>query len=106
MARIRKFSRVAGTDDEDYASRLLPYRSVNGVAMGIYFNWLREGRQEITKKLLWTHVSKYFEACGLPAPKNRARVLRDIGLGDLREARSGRRRKTNGDRNDSEDVTY
>jgi hypothetical protein len=61
--------------------------------MAIYFNWIREGREDVTKKLLWKHVTNYYEERGLPAPQNRARVLREIGLGHLPEAKSGRRRK-------------
>ena len=52
--RVKDFFRAVkrAVEEEDNPHPLSPYRSPKGVTMGIYFNWVRTGRHNITKKLL------------------------------------------------------
>ena len=72
----------------------LPTREKNrAVGLRIYFELVRSGRPRITKRLWWKRVKKWYEQRGLPPPKNRARLLREIGLTDMAQARSRRRKR-------------
>jgi hypothetical protein len=58
-----------------------------------YQGLVANGHTGITKKSFWQHVVKKHEAFGLPVPKSRARILKEIGLEDLPGEKPGRRRQ-------------
>jgi hypothetical protein len=83
-ARIRKFLRAL-----DVADNPAPL-STRAIASVTYQGLVANGVTGITKKSFWQHVVKRHEALGLPVPKSRTRILREIGLDDLPEEKPGR----------------
>ena len=71
----------------------VPSPPIKRIALKVHFELVRSGRRDITKKVLWDEVETWCKLLGLPVPRNRARILAEIGLADLPQAQSGRPRK-------------
>jgi hypothetical protein len=95
VAKAHNFFRAVkrAVEEEENPHPLSPYRNDKQVAMAIYFHWVRNGRRNITKQLLWDSVTDYFKQRGLHPPQNRARTLGAIGLEGLPHAKSGPKAK-------------
>jgi hypothetical protein len=91
VAKARIFFRAVkrAVEEEENPHSLSPYHNDKQVAMGIYSDWVRNGRRNITKELLWDSVTHYFKRRGLHPPQNRARTLNAIGLEGLPHGKSG-----------------
>jgi hypothetical protein len=70
-----------------------PHLTPKKIALRVYFEFVRSGRNGITKKALWDEVGELCKIFNMPAPRNRAIILAEIGLADLPEAPAGRHRK-------------
>jgi hypothetical protein len=71
-----------------------PHLTSKKIALRVYFEFVRSGRNDITKKALWDEVREFCKLLDMPAPNNRNRILAEIGLAGLPAGtRSGRPRK-------------